>query len=65
MTTGALVPSRWHRLIERILPWYDPESERRRDERTEDIRQRAISARINAENVRHSYREYANRLDRR
>lgn len=59
-----MIPSSIRRLIERILPWYDPEYERLRDRRTESMRQRSVKARIEAEHVRAAYLEYADRLER-
>lgn len=50
------VRSAWRRLVERALPWFDPEAERKRNDRTERIRLRAIRARINAEQVTEAYR---------
>lgn len=47
----------WRHLVERLLPWFDPEAERQRDEHTEAIRLRAIRARINAEQVVRAYRD--------
>lgn len=60
------------RLIERILPWYDPEEEARRDARTEAIRRRSIAARITLEQltpeaqkrIRTAYIAYARELRR-
>lgn len=54
----------WHRLVERLLPWWDPEVERKRDERTEAIRQRSIAARIDAERTRVAYRSMGTRMRR-
>lgn len=51
-------------VIERLLPWYDPEAARAAEERSERIRQSAIRARINAENVRRDYNAMARRLTR-
>lgn len=47
---------RFRSLVERALPWYDPEAERARNARTEAIRLRAIRARIDAERVVKAYR---------
>jgi len=41
----------FHRLVERWLPWYDPELEARRDARTEAIRLRSIAIRIRIESM--------------
>lgn len=60
----VVVRSRWHRLIEMLLPWYDPATERRRNEHTEAIRRDAIAARIKAERVREAYRLSAARTKR-
>ena len=51
------VRSTFRRLVERLLPWFDPEAERKRNAHTEDIRLRAIRARINAEKVTKAYRD--------
>ncbi len=56
MIAGVRMHSRWHRLIEAILPWYSPEEERQRDAHTEAIRRDAIAARMKAERVREAYR---------
>ena len=45
-----------HRVVERLLPWFDPEAEQRRTERTEQIRLRAIAARVRSERVMEEYR---------
>lgn len=45
--------------IERMLPWYDPVLEARRDARTERIRQRSIRTRKFAERRLASYRDVA------
>ena len=57
-----MVPEAIRRMVERILPWYDPSYERLRNRRTEQMRQRSIRARIEAENVRAAYNSYADRL---
>ena len=59
-----VVGSRWHRLIELLLPWYDPNLERKRNERTEAIRRDAIAARMKAEQVREAYMLSAQRTRR-
>lgn len=65
MTAGtATVRSRWHRLIEALLPWYDPTVEAARDERTAKIRREAIAARVTAEQVREAYRAAGQRVQR-
>ena len=53
-----MVPESVRRIVERILPWYDPELEARRDARTEGIRQRSIRARIAAEAIRDRYERF-------
>lgn len=59
----AMTPrSRVHRIIERLLPWFDPAEKARRDARTEAIRQRSIAVRIHTEHVRAAYRRAADRL---
>lgn len=49
-------------MIERLIPWYDPAAEARRQARTEAIRRRSIEARIAAEDVRWAYAAYARRV---
>ena len=49
--------NRWRRLIERMLPWFDPLVERQRDRRTERIQQRSIAARLRAERIIARYRK--------
>lgn len=49
----------WRKLIERLLPWYSPAKEHKRDQRTERIRKRSIVARIRAERVIDDYRAAA------
>lgn len=62
----AVASPRWFRtLVERVLPWYDPEEARARDENTERIRQESIRARIAAEKVRADYAAMGKRLQRR
>lgn len=56
-----IVRRRWARFIERLMPWFDPATERKRDARTETIRLRSIGARIRTEHVLAQYRE----VDRR
>ncbi len=59
-------PDRMHRLLRRIFtPWWDPEQERRAEERSEEIRQRSIYARISAERVRADYAEAIRRFPTR
>lgn len=67
MTELAMMPSlrSWfHRLVERLLPYYDPETERARDAKTEAITQRAIRVRIQSEKVRADYAAMGRRLTR-
>lgn len=59
-----MVPERIRRFVEWLLPWYDPEYERQRNRRTEQMRLRSIRARIEAERVRDGYRAYADRFER-
>lgn len=66
---GAMVRSNvLQRLVEKLLPWYDPAAEERRNAHTEDIRQRSIRARIGAEeltsDLRSGYRAMGERLRR-
>lgn len=48
--------SRWRKLIERMLPWFDPLMERQRDRRSEAIARRSTAARMRAERVIEDYR---------
>jgi hypothetical protein len=65
MTSGTVdMRSRWRALVERVLPWFDPVVEARRNERTERIRRDAIAARMRAEEVREAYRRSARRTQR-
>ena len=57
-----MVPNRLRRIVERFLPWYDPQYEKLRDRRTEQLRLRSIRARIEAEHVRDGYVAYVERL---
>jgi hypothetical protein len=50
-------PSRFHQFVEGLLPWFDPDAEQKRNERTEAIRQRSIRARINVEKLAADYRK--------
>jgi hypothetical protein len=66
-------PDRIRRFVERLLPWYDPEAERKRTATTEAIRQRSLTARLTVEHlspeaalrVRAAYAAYARQLHRR
>ena len=53
-----MVPEVIRRVVERLLPWYDPELEAQRDAHTEAIRQRSIRARIAAEAIRDRYERF-------
>lgn len=46
---------RWSRFIQRLLPWFDPNREARRNAETERIRQKSIRMRIIAEQRLASY----------
>lgn len=59
-----MVPKRIRRFVENLLPWFDPAVEAQRAERTEAIRRRSISARVNAEQVRAAYVQAARELRR-
>ena len=59
------LPDRFRRLVEWMLPWYDPEQEAARDARSEAIRQRSVAARINSERIRQDYAAAAKRIQRR
>lgn len=39
----------WHRIVERLLPWYDPADADAAQERSETIHRNAIAARVRAE----------------
>ena len=65
MSDLAVNRSRWHRLVESILPWYDPEQEAARDARSEAIHERGVAARINSERIRQDYAAAAKRIQRR
>ena len=58
------IPDRVRRMVERLLPWYDPTVEARRTAHSEDVHRRSIAARIEAEDVRAAYLDYARRLHR-
>jgi len=60
--TVRMLPSRIRRIVERFLPWYDPQYEKLRDRRTEQLRLRSIRARIEAEHIRDGYAAYVERL---
>lgn len=54
----------WRALMLRLLPWYDVEAERVRDEHSADLHRRAIRARIEAEQIRKAYLAAAERMRR-
>lgn len=62
---AVVAPDLWRKLAERFLaPWYDRDAEQARlreaDDKlvhSEEVRKRAIAARINLENVRRLYLE--------
>ena len=64
MQAHPTMPRRWRDVVERLLPWFDPERERQHNDRTEAIRQRSIATRIRAEGVVDDYRA-ADRVVRR
>jgi hypothetical protein len=51
------VRSSARRLVEQLLPWYDPAAETIRNVKTEAVRQRAIRQRVHVERVIDQYRE--------
>lgn len=44
-----MIPVSVRRLVERLLPWYDPAAEARHDERSQYIHQHSIGVRIESE----------------
>ena len=52
-----IMPDRWARFVEWLLPWYEPARERQRNARTEAIRQRSIRERIRAERTIGQYEQ--------
>lgn len=52
------MPNRFRSLVEKWLPWYDPDREQLRDVRTERIRVKSIAARVFAEKVERALAEY-------
>lgn len=48
---------RWREWIARMLPWFDPARERRRDRRTEAIRRYSIGWRQRSERIIEEYRQ--------
>ena len=68
------VPDRLRRLVERMLPWYDPDLEAMRARRTESIHAKSIAVRQQAErelanasaaSIRKAYRAYGHRVNGR
>jgi hypothetical protein len=55
------VLAKLRRLIEHLAPWYDPEREAVRDQRTNDVVERANRT---ANALRQSYRQAEDRLSR-
>lgn len=75
----AAMPSRnwFQRAVERLLPWYDPEEEEQRAERSTEIHRLSIEARVHSEattarveagglgvGLREGYRQTGQRLQR-
>lgn len=48
-------PDLFERIMERLMPWHDPDAERERAERYEATRQRAVAVRKRSELVLASY----------
>ena len=48
-------PDLFERLVERLMVWHDPTADRRRDQRYEGVRVRAIETRQRSEHVLGSY----------
>ncbi len=64
---AASVPSvrtRWHALVERFLPWLDPEEEKARDQRSQEIRERSIAIQTEADRTRRAYQAMERRMRR-
>ena len=68
------IPDRLRRLVEKALPWYDPEVEANRAARTAVIRMESIEIRKEAEqalahasaaSIRDAYRVYGHRVNGR
>ena len=51
-----MIGDRLRRIVERLLPWYDPEDAARHNRRSRRIHLHSISVRIQAEHVIESYR---------
>lgn len=58
MQAHRVMPNRFRSLIEKWLPWYDPDREHRADVGTERIRVKSVAARIFAEKVERALAEY-------
>ena len=63
-TSVRSVQSRWHALVERLLPWFDVDEEKVRNQRSEDIRARSVAARTEAERTRKAYQLMERRIRR-
>ena len=48
-------PDLFERLMERLMPWHDPQADARRERRYEHLRVAAISTRVRSERVLGSY----------
>ena len=68
------LPDRLRRLVERMLPWYDPELEARRAAESKAMHARSIAVRQQAErdlahasaaSIRHAYQAYGHRVSGR
>ena len=74
LTATMRVPDRFRRLIETLLPWYDPDLEAMRAQRSEAIHAQSIAVRQQAErelanasaaSIRRAYRAYGHRVNGR
>jgi hypothetical protein len=64
---GVAVPEMgaFHRLMRRLfVPWLDPEKEQAVRQHSDEIHERSIAARIEAEGVRRAYQQAGQRLRR-
>ena len=59
-----MVPEPIRRLVERIVPWYDPELERARAVKSARLAARTSRAQSRADAARIGYLDYAERLRR-
>ena len=68
------LPDRFRRLVERMLPWYDPELEARRAAESKALHAQSIAVRQQAErdlanasasSIRNAYGAYGHRVNRR